>query len=786
MGNPSGYPGGGGNLSAPPSGAGGQGAPVPSAGGGASQWHDQAAEGLRRNGLPVTPDNIQRVLNQIQSESSGNPNAINRTDSNAQAGHPSQGLMQTIPSTFSTYHMPGDSSNINDPQANIDAAINYHVHTYGPTLANPGGKGIGSMHGYDEGGWLPPGETHAINMTGEPELVIPMHKLRHQSSRRKTSYGEIEAPDDVDSLRRDQEEMKSPFKHYLESPEELQPPDLEAPKRFDREQEKKGLQRRRRVEDVDAMSQRQGYRYAAEDDEAGPPDFGEEGPPEAEDEGEGGEPDYGEEDQGGDEQEVDLVLDFFQWCQDSGTDPTPDALDQYADMQQLDDDEYQELHGIISDIMGGGAGEDQGGPPPPPDQGAPPEGLPPDLGGGPPEGLPPQLASRKGYPMGRSTLAERGRVASANRPRHFVADDNGYTDGGPYGRDDQGEQENVFLSETPATEPVAAPRNDDPKATNTENTLVARVVHGTEQLRRDTAALQQFRQAAQYRYAEEKGTESADKVNPELSGTDQQDLKGDFERLQPDKKETQPKDASVRAFAAFDNWLEETTGRHWNQHNANFIRRQAARWANGLGYSHEVLFPTLEYALREARKAERSDMYRTADEKLEVAAPNDRIDVEAPVSDTTDEEAQSSQFDLGDFGNNAGDDVADPDLDTDSQIWAPGEGEKTSSRKADAVAAVRCAEAYINSGLTPPDEKWKLIAQFQTMRHATVVDRTRLLEAVLQANTDAAPRRITAGRRGGTVPRSSIPPGFTSGARRTASTQRTAANDPAYDCALYV
>ena len=48
-----------------------------------------------------------------------------------------------------------------------------------------------------------------------------------------------------------------------------------------------------------------------------------------------------------------------------------------------------------------------------------------------------------------------------------------------------------------------------------------------------------------------------------------------------------------------------------------------------------------------------------------------------------------------------------------------------SPRKADAVAAVRLAEAYIKAGLTPEDEKWKLIASFQTMRHATVVDRTR-------------------------------------------------------------
>jgi Flp pilus assembly pilin Flp len=67
----------------------------------------------------------------ISRESSWNPNAINKTDSNAAAGHPSQGLMQTIPSTFAAYHAPGTSSNINDPVANIAAGIRYIQGRYG-------------------------------------------------------------------------------------------------------------------------------------------------------------------------------------------------------------------------------------------------------------------------------------------------------------------------------------------------------------------------------------------------------------------------------------------------------------------------------------------------------------------------------------------------------------------------------------------------------------------------------------------------------------------------------
>ena len=131
-----------------------------------------------------------------------------------------------------------------------------------------------------------------------------------------------------------------------------------------------------------------------------------------------------------------------------------------------------------------------------------------------------------------------------------------------------------------------------------------------------------------------------------------------------------------------------------------------------------------------------------------------------------------------DYGNNAGDNLASPDLSTDSQFWAPGGGEKTSNRTADAVAAVRCAEAYINAGLAPSSEKWKLIARFQTMRHATVVDRTRLLEA--KNELDASSRQRSAAVSRGT----SIPRGLGSG-QRTAQTNRIAANDPSSDSLLF-
>jgi SLT domain-containing protein len=115
----------------------------------------------------------------IGRESGGNPNAINNWDSNAAAGHPSQGLMQTIPSTFMAYHQPGTSFNILDPIANIAAGINYIRAVYGDISnvqqANPNLP----PKGYDSGGWLPPGITVAYNGTGEHERVLtgPQYRM---------------------------------------------------------------------------------------------------------------------------------------------------------------------------------------------------------------------------------------------------------------------------------------------------------------------------------------------------------------------------------------------------------------------------------------------------------------------------------------------------------------------------------------------------------------------------------------------------------------------------------
>lgn len=96
----------------------------------------------------ISSGQIAKLLRQIQTESGGREVATNNWDSNAKAGHPSQGLLQFVPSTF--YHWAvGKYRNINKGFDQILAAIN---------ALNHGGEGgwgnIGNGHGWAHGGHI--------------------------------------------------------------------------------------------------------------------------------------------------------------------------------------------------------------------------------------------------------------------------------------------------------------------------------------------------------------------------------------------------------------------------------------------------------------------------------------------------------------------------------------------------------------------------------------------------------------------------------------------------------
>lgn len=106
--------------------------------GNVNDWINQAMSVMQQSGQvdmsKVDPSALQII---IQHESGGDPNAINNWDSNAKAGHPSQGLMQTIPSTFNRWALPG-YTNILDPVASIIAGTRYAIGRYGSTDNVPG------------------------------------------------------------------------------------------------------------------------------------------------------------------------------------------------------------------------------------------------------------------------------------------------------------------------------------------------------------------------------------------------------------------------------------------------------------------------------------------------------------------------------------------------------------------------------------------------------------------------------------------------------------------------
>ncbi|MGW7091912.1 transglycosylase SLT domain-containing protein [Streptomyces sp. NPDC054874] len=91
-------------------------------------WIRESLDIMKKKNIPGSYEGLHR---NIMRESSGNPNAVNDWDINAQNGIPSKGLLQVIQPTFDTYHVKGTPKKLTDPVANITAAANYAADRYG-------------------------------------------------------------------------------------------------------------------------------------------------------------------------------------------------------------------------------------------------------------------------------------------------------------------------------------------------------------------------------------------------------------------------------------------------------------------------------------------------------------------------------------------------------------------------------------------------------------------------------------------------------------------------------
>lgn len=128
----------------------------------------------------ITDFNVDMIERIIGNESGGNPHAINLTDSNAKAGHPSKGILQYIDQTFRHYAMPGHT-NIWNPMDQLIALFN------DATWRSDMGMGYNGKYGEWRGqasgpsgprlmamGGLITQATSAIVGEAGPEVVLPL------------------------------------------------------------------------------------------------------------------------------------------------------------------------------------------------------------------------------------------------------------------------------------------------------------------------------------------------------------------------------------------------------------------------------------------------------------------------------------------------------------------------------------------------------------------------------------------------------------------------------------
>jgi hypothetical protein len=113
-------------------------------------WICSAEHALEQHGVSRALLSTNAAYIVVDHESGANPHAYNGWDSNAAAGHPSEGIAQVIGPTFQAYALPGHH-NIWNPVDNMIAAFRYAISRYGSMNHIPGVVAVrqgGSYMGY--------------------------------------------------------------------------------------------------------------------------------------------------------------------------------------------------------------------------------------------------------------------------------------------------------------------------------------------------------------------------------------------------------------------------------------------------------------------------------------------------------------------------------------------------------------------------------------------------------------------------------------------------------------
>lgn len=175
---------------------------------GVEQWRSTVANALKMEGLS-SADNIKRTLFQMQTESGGNPRAINRWDSNAKKGTPSKGLMQVIDPTFRSYARKGYNKNIYDPMSNILASVRYAKSRYGSLakayrgVGYAGGVGTIQLPAYSPAASVPASSSSTTSNNYAPSFTLNMSGTVDRTTERTIKKWVQEALEDMfDSMSR--------------------------------------------------------------------------------------------------------------------------------------------------------------------------------------------------------------------------------------------------------------------------------------------------------------------------------------------------------------------------------------------------------------------------------------------------------------------------------------------------------------------------------------------------------------------------------------------------------